>query len=157
MKNSNIKRQSKPQKFNSFEALAESNPIVEVVDNEAVYPNKTQIIVYKRAIYGMKVINEHTLKRFNKARKVKIIKTHKAAQREINLLKQEKVMAITRNLLSVFTERSTFAKDLTRLFTKPNPHYRNSMSLKELGIEQSHVMERLFKKGILPKDFMTLK
>jgi hypothetical protein len=108
--------------------------------------------LYERAIFGLNTYTEEELKKMHWQKKNRIKKVNKRAQRELNLLKQERLIALTNSIFSMFGN-SKLATDIVEQHSKPNPKYINNMSLKDLELTRNDVADRLVEKGILPNNF----
>ena len=116
-----------------------------------------QNLLYKRALFGLKVYDQKEVKKIHKQKKARIIKTHMKAQKSINVMKQELIIQFTNRIFEVWFPKCTFTKQLLDLSDDIDPQFINKMDLKTLGIKKEHVIERFITDGVLPKDFYQRK
>jgi len=118
--------------------------------------NMYQNSLYKRALFGFKMYTQEEIKLMSKGTRQRITKTHARAQAELNIWKQERIIAMTNKLLSIF-RNSPIVQPMINLYSEPDPKFISRTSFKELGITKDAIIERLCSKGILPHNFNTLK
>jgi len=112
-----------------------------------------QNLLYKRALFGLKIYDEKEVKKIHKQKKARIIKTHQKAQKSLNVMKQEFMIQFTNRIFEVWFPKCTLTKQLLSLSDDIDPQFINKMDLKTLGIRKEHVIERFITDGVLPKDF----
>ncbi len=112
--------------------------------------------MYKRACYGLKIYTQEELSNMHWSKKNRIKKVNARAQKEINLLKQERCISISNDIFLSLFKDSTITHELINSFSEPSPKVFNKMSLKDLSIGKEDIIDRLCRKGILPNNFSTL-
>jgi hypothetical protein len=137
-------------------SLRKEKPYSQVKQFEQDPYNKYQNILYKRAMFGIKIFTQDEVKAMHPDKVLRIEKVNKRAQREVNIFKQERLIEITNKFFSVFT-KSKIANDMLDVYSNPDPKFTSRTSLKDLGIPKEDIINRLCEKGILPRNFDTLK
>ena len=117
--------------------------------------NEYQNLLYKRALFGLKVYDEDELVNMNKDKKKRISKVNKRAQNSINLFKQEKANILADQVFKLFFH-SKLASDIMKN-NSLDAKFTNELDLKSLNIKKKDIVERLLKEGILPPNFKDLK
>lgn len=116
-----------------------------------------QNLLYKRALFGLKAYDKQEVRRIHKQKKARIIKTHKKAQKSLNIMKQEMVIQFTNRIFEIWFPKCTLTKQLIDLTDEVDPEFINRLDLKSLGITKNDVIERFIADGVLPKDFYQRK
>lgn len=142
-------------KFKDFQAFGNSYKGQRYSNLERDPYNKYQNFLYKRALFGLKNYPETEVKAMHPQKRERIERVNKKAQRELNLWKQERLIAMTNKILSIF-KKDSLAGAMINLYSKPDPKYICKMNFKELGIEKDDIVNRLIEKKVLPNNFMTL-
>jgi len=146
--------------FQDFESLGKSlrteKPYSQTKRYEQDPYNKHQNILYKRAMFGIKIFTQDEVKAMHPDKVARIEKVNRRAQRELNIFKQERLIKMTNKLFSIFT-KSNIASDMLDVYSKPDPKFTSRTSLKDLGIPKEDIISRLCEKGILPRNFNTIK
>jgi len=117
--------------------------------------NQKQNFYYIRALDGVKAYTRHELNTMHWDKRKRVIKVHKRAQRVLNTYKQEKVIIKTNNVFSIFWN-SKMCKELINDFNTVDETLLNGLSFKDLKIDKNDIVELLYNKGILPKNFYEL-
>jgi hypothetical protein len=117
-----------------------------------------QNLLYKRALFGLKMYSKQEQQTLNWKEKNKIKQMNRKAQQSINVFKQEKVNIMCDRLYKAVFPGSKLAHDVFSLDkSTTNPKIINKLDLKFLRINKEDVIKRFVKEGILPKNFYTLK
>jgi len=116
--------------------------------------NKVQNFLYKRALFGLNIFEKEEITLMHKDKRKRIQKVHKRTQRELTIWKQEIINKLTNDLFELFP-KSILAQQLIEQHST-DPSFKNTFSFKELGIKKDHVVEKLYKSGILPNNFYEL-
>lgn len=111
-----------------------------------------QNLLYKRALFGLSMYTPKELKKMHIAKKKRIEKVHRRAQRSLNIFKQEKANQLCNRIFTLLFPSSPLTKVMTEC-TYTDPKHINTMDLKSLGISKDDVIDRFIRDGILPKDF----
>jgi hypothetical protein len=117
--------------------------------------NSYQNFLYKRALYGLKMFEETEVKTMHWQKKKRIIKVNKRTQSIINIWKQEITNVYTSGFFEQIFPKSPITKGLTES-NYTDPKFNCKLSFKDLGIKKEHVVKKLHKEGILPKNFYEL-
>lgn len=117
--------------------------------------------IYKRAVFGLSLFNQKEINQMHWERRQKIKKTHKLAQRLINVLKQEKANRMANTFFLEFFPEEEFPKEASYILETPvtetDPTLDNKISFKDLGITKKEVTDCLIAGGALPKDFYQVR
>jgi hypothetical protein len=118
--------------------------------------SKQQNDLYKQTLYGLKNYTEAEIAQMgiNKRKSIEIL-NHKA-QKELNILKQKKIIDMTNKILGLFNKDKTLANVIINNYSDPNPHFFCTMSLKELKISKEDIVNTFITKRILPENFKSL-
>ena len=118
--------------------------------------NRTQNLIYKRTMFGLKLYSKEELKAMHPSKIKKIKKVHKKAQHVLNVWKQEKVIETTNAIFSIFN-KSTLCEEIIQAYSEPDPKFVSRISFKELGITKDDIVDKLLQEKVLPYNFGTLK
>lgn len=118
--------------------------------------NRTQNLIYKRTMFGLKLYSKEELKAMHPSKIKKIKKVHRKAQHVLNVWKQEKVIETTNAIFSIFN-KSTLCEEIIQAYSKPDPKFVSRISFKELGISKDDIVDKLLQEKVLPYNFGTLK
>jgi hypothetical protein len=117
-----------------------------------------QNLIYKRALFGLKMYSKNELNKMRWKERQKIKYINRKAQKSLNLFKQERVNIMCDNLYRSVFPNSKLARDAFSLEKSiTNPKIINKLDLKSLRISKEDVILRFVKEGILPKNFYELK
>lgn len=118
--------------------------------------NTYQNFLFRRALYGVAVYTEFELDDMDFSCRKKIEYNHHRTQLLINLWKQE---LINNAAIEFFNRVFPDCKyiDILKEPTKPDPYFRNHLSLKELGISKKDVIDKLILSKVLPPNFYQIK
>jgi hypothetical protein len=112
--------------------------------------------VYKRAVFGLSLFNQKEINQMHWERRQKIKKTHKLAQKLINILKQ-----IQANRMANWFFREFFPDDARYILETPvdetEPTLDNKITFKDLGITKKEVTDWLIAGGALAPDFYQVR
>lgn len=120
--------------------------------------NPYQTLLYKRALYGLKMYSAEEQNKMHWEKKKRIQRVSIKTQISINLLKQELVNQGCKTIFEEFFPNSELAKNVlsdTKITT--DSRFINTLDLKSLGITKEIIIDRLIKAEILPKNFYKLK
>jgi predicted transcriptional regulator len=122
-------------------------------DKYSAYQNS----LYKMALAGLKYYSESELQKMSLKKKEAIQRTHYRVQKTLNLLKQEVTNKICNDIFSRYFPKSELSITMQKKFNFTSPNYWNTLSFKALRIEKDQIIQRLIKKGLLPRNFHELK
>lgn len=117
--------------------------------------NQVQNFLYKQALFGLMIYKPDEVKELTPKERYKIISLQHKAVREMNVLKQEKIIKSTNNILALFT-KSSLAKQIIN-DTHVDPKLFDNFSFNDLDIKKDQVVNRLHKAKILPDNFYEIK
>lgn len=119
--------------------------------------NPTQHFMFKRVLHGLNVYAPEELNKLHWDKKRRIKKVWQRGQREVNAWKQVICNKAAQNIFSIFSG-TKLADQLNALPVDDVDHnYTNTMSFKDLGISYEDLILFYMKKGLLPKNFLSLK
>lgn len=131
----------------------------EVIAQKLVYTklNPKQHFLFKRVLHGLNVYSPEERANLHWDKKRRIKKVWKRGQREVNAWKQVICNRYVQNIFKLFHN----SKDAQYLANYPvddiDQDYTNTMSFKELGVEYEDLILFYMNKGLLPRNFLTLK
>jgi hypothetical protein len=119
--------------------------------------NSYQHFLFKRVLHGLNVYSKEEVEKLHWDKKRRISKVWKRSQREINAWKQ---MICNKKVNDYF--KRTFKGPTVEFIlsipaTETLDDYNNMMTFKQLNIEYEDVILLFMSKGLLPKNYLTLK
>ncbi len=119
--------------------------------------NPHQHFLFKRVLHGMNVYSKEDVDKMHWDKKRRIKRVWKRGQDELNVWKQTICNKLANQVLTIF-HHSELIKDILNVnITETDTSYRNTMSLKALGIKYEDVIIFFMSKGLLPNNFLQLK
>jgi len=118
--------------------------------------NTYQNFLFRRAVYGTSVYTESELDDMDTASRKRIEFNHHRTQVIINLWKQELINKAAIEFFEKLFPKCEYI-DILKKPTKPDPYFRNHLTLKDLGISKQLVIDKLIKSKILPPNFYEIK
>ena len=118
-------------KYSSFQEFGSSYKGKRYSQYEQDPYTEQQNFIYKRAMFGLKMYDLDELKSMHWQKKKRIKKVHKKTQDELNMWKQEKLIAITNNIIGLFSTK--LADDIVTNYSSPDPKFISTLSFKDLG------------------------
>lgn len=119
--------------------------------------NPQQHFLFKRVLHGTNLYKKEELNKMHWDKKRRITKVWKRAQSEINRWKQSICAESANSFFKVFYN-STLAKEILDISPSETcDEYKNTISFKDLGIKYEDVILFFMGKGLLPKNFLSLK
>lgn len=119
--------------------------------------NPKQHFMFKRVLHGLNIYTQEELNKLHWDKKRRIKKVWQRGQNEVNIWKQIITNKKCKEIFSIF-KNGIIAKELNGLFTDDYDHeYINTMTLKDLGIEYEDLILFYIKKGLLPKNFLSIR
>jgi hypothetical protein len=119
--------------------------------------NSYQHFLFKRVLHGLNVYSQIEVETLHWDKKRRISKVWRRSQREINAWKQticnKRVNDLFRKTFSGVTAEYIISVPEDEILED----YNNTFSLKDLGITYEDVILRFMSKGLLPRNFFTLK
>ncbi len=119
--------------------------------------NPYQHFLFKRVLHGLNMYSAEEKAKMHWDKKRRIIRVWKRAQDELNIWKQ---IICNKKVNAYF--RKTFTGPMAEYIISIPPEetlkdFKNTMSLRDLGITYEDVILRFMQKGLLPRTFLTLK
>ena len=111
-----------------------------------------QNFLYKRALYGLKMYDQEEVKNMHWQKKKRIIKVNKRTQKILNVWKQEITNVYTQIFFEQLFPKSPVTADLKNC-QYTDSKFKCTLSFKDLGLKKDHIVKKLHKEGILPKNF----
>ena len=115
-----------------------------------------QNYLYNRALKGLNYLPKEEVLKMCKKKRKRITNVYRRAQDVINVFKQEKTREYTNGFFSSLfpdTKLTTFL--LKENYTDQN--FRNTLNFKDLNINKGEIITIFIDKGVLPKNFLSLK
>ena len=138
-------------KLAEYQLMAENKVMEYEVDSYSQYQN----YLYKRALYGLTACNEAELASMCSKKKQRITKVYVKAQNVLNVYKQKVTNAYSNTVFKLFFPNSALTQFL--LDTEiVDPHFKNTLTLKDLKISKDDIVSLFIQEGILPKNFHEL-
>jgi hypothetical protein len=153
------KLQARKERYEYLGILSEYQTQPEIIAQRLDYTklNPTQHFLFKRVLHGLNVYSpeERTKLHWDKKRRIK--KVWQRGQREVNVWKQIITAKKVQTVFGIFTN-TQFGRDMNAIpVDEIDPTYINKMSLKDLDIKYEDLILFYMKKGLLPKNFLTVK
>lgn len=151
--------QARESRYMYLGLLSEYQLQPEIIAQKLVYTrlNPQQHFLFKRVLHGLNVYKPEEQAELHWDKKRRIKKVWQRGQREVNAWKQIICNKGAASILGKFT--NTDAGRYINSFSvyEIDHSYRNTMSLKELGIKYEDLILFYMNKGLLPKNFLSLK
>jgi hypothetical protein len=137
------------------EYQTQSKAVVQRLDYTKLNP--TQHFMFKRVLHGLNVYKPEEVTKLHWDKKRRIKKVWQRGQREVNAWKQILCNKKAQQIFSIFSG-TTLADQLNALPVDDVDYdYVNTLSFKDLGISYEDLILFYMKKGLLPKNFLTIK
>lgn len=117
--------------------------------------NKVQNFIYKRTLCGLSIYTKQEIKEMTKQERKEISSTHKKAQKEINILKQQLLIRKTNKFFDLFPN-SPLAKSILNN-SEVDITFKYRVSFQELKLSKDDIVKVLHEKAILPDNFYDIK
>ena len=119
--------------------------------------NSYQHFLFKRVLHGLNVYKPEEVKKLHWDKKRRISKVWRRSQREINAWKQ----MICNKKVNDYFSRTFKTRMVEYIISLPATDvledYNNTLTFKQLNIEYEDVIYLFMSKGLLPKNYLTLK
>ena len=117
--------------------------------------NQKQQKMYSEALYGLSIYPEAMVSKMPKRIMLRIITRCEAVQKVINRWKQEIVNDRVDNLLTSMFPKSPIVKQMVGI--EADDTVRCTISMKDLGLNQMKIAEKLVSLNLLPQNFFDLR
>jgi len=118
--------------------------------------NPKQHFLFKRIVHGLRMYTKQQVSEMHWDKKRRITKVWKRGQDTINELKQFVAFQQVKPLFRIFA-KSELGKEIYEMPFEYLPDYKNKMTLKELGLTYEDLIIKFIGKGLLPKNYFSLK
>ena len=119
--------------------------------------NPYQHFLFKRVLHGLNVYTKEEITKLHWDKKRRITKVWKRSQKEINAWKQ----TICNKRVNRLFKKTFTGSSVEYIVSIPCDEiledYHNTLSFKQLNIEYEDVILYFMSKGLLPKNYLTLK
>ena len=137
------------------EYQTQSKAVIQRLDYTKLNP--TQHFMFKRVLHGLNVYKPEEVAKLHWDKKRRIKKVWQRGQREVNAWKQVICSKQAKSILSIFSNTS-FGQEINSIPADEVDHtYTNRLTFKQLGLSYEDLILFYMKKGLLPKNFLTLK
>jgi len=151
--------QARKERYEYLGILSEYQIQPEIIAQRLDYTklNPQQHFLFKRVLHGLNVYSPAEQAKLHWDKKRRIKKVWQRGQREVNAWKQVITAKKIQTIFSIFTN-TQFGRDLNSIpVDEIDPNYINTVSLKDLNIKYEDLILFYMKKGLLPKNFLTVK
>jgi len=118
--------------------------------------NPRQHFLFKRVLHGLKMYKKEEVAEMHWDKKRRITKVWKRGQDIINEWKQLISYKQIQPIFRIFA-KSELGRGIYEMPFEYLPDYKNKMTLKELGINYEDLILKFIGKGLLPKNYFSLK
>ena len=118
--------------------------------------NPKQHFLFKRILHGLKMYKSNEIEVMHWDKKRRITKVWKRGQDTVNELKQYVCYKQIQPIFRIFA-KSELGRAIYEMPFEYLPNFKNRMTLKELGITYEDLIIKFIGKGLLPKNYFSLK
>lgn len=151
--------QARKERYEYLGILSEYQTQPELIAQRLDYTklNPTQHFLFKRVLHGLNVYTPEQVSKLHWDKKRRIKKVWQRGQREVNAWKQVITAKKAMSIFSIFNN-TEFGRQLNSIPAEEvDPTYINKISFKDLDITYEDLILFYMKKGLLPKNFLTVK
>lgn len=151
--------QARKERYEYLGILSEYQTQPELIAQRLDYTklNPTQHFLFKRVLHGLNVYTPEQVSKLHWDKKRRIKKVWQRGQREVNAWKQVITAKKAMSIFSIFNS-TEFGRQLNSIPAEEiDPTYVNKISFKDLDITYEDLILFYMKKGLLPKNFLTVK
>jgi len=147
------------QRYQYYGILEEYQTHPESLINSFEYKrlNPYQHFLFKRVLHGLNVYTKEEITKLHWDKKRRITKVWKRSQKEINAWKQTICSKRVNRLFKKTFTGSSVKYIVSIPCDEILEDYHNTLSFKQLNIEYEDVILYFMSKGLLPKNYLTLK
>lgn len=118
--------------------------------------NPYQHFLFKRVLHGLNMYDKTEIENMHWDKKRRVKKVWRKGQEVLNEFKQYVCYKDANKIFSIF-KHSPLAKGFLDTPFEYVPSIRNKMTLKEVNLTYEDVIIKFMEKGLLPKNFLSLK
>lgn len=150
-------RESRFIYYGIYESYCANKPNIHKLNYTKLNPK--QHFLFKRVLHGLNMYTKEQVAEMHPQKKKRISRVWHKGQNLINEWKQMICnKRINKFLYVTFGERSSIIRDLLAVpVNETDPNYKNTESLKSLGITYEDLILKFMQSGLLPKNFLTVK
>ena len=151
--------QARESRYMYLGLLSEYQLQPEIIAQKLVYTklNPQQHFLFKRVLHGLNVYTKEEITKLHWDKKRRITKVWKRSQKEINAWKQTICSKRVNRLFKKTFTGSSVEYIVSIPCDEILEDYHNTLSFKQLNIEYEDVILYFMSKGLLPKNYLTLK
>tara|TARA_B100001778_G_C18600488_1_gene636978 strand:+ start:1305 stop:1883 length:579 start_codon:yes stop_codon:yes gene_type:complete len=118
--------------------------------------NPYQHFLFKRVLHGLNMYDKTEIEKMHWDKKRRVKKVWRKGQETLNEFKQYICYKDASKIFSIF-KHSSLAQGFLDTPFEYIPSIRNKMTLKDLNLSYEDVIIKFMQKGLLPKNFLSLK
>lgn len=151
-----IRLQQRLDRYQYIGILNEYQTISKDLVQEIVYTelNPYQHFLFKRVLHGLNMYSKEEIAQMHWDKKRRITKVWKRAQILINDWKQIICNIKANEILSVFGKNAAFLTNIP--VTETIADYKNTLTLKDVGLSYEDLIIKFISEGLLPRNFFEL-
>jgi hypothetical protein len=151
--------QARKERYEYYGILSEYQTQPELIAQRLDYTklNPTQHFLFKRVLHGLNVYTPEQRSKLHWDKKRRIKKVWQRGQREVNAWKQVITAKKAMQIFSIFNTTELGRQINSIPVDEIDPTYINKISFKDLGLTYEDLILFYMKKGLLPKNFLTIK
>ena len=123
---------------------------------EVDFLNNRQNFLYHRALFGLSMYKQEEIVAMSKAKRKRIIRVQKRAQKILNIWKQQRLIHMTNTFFKTIFPDAPLAKDIVNS-VEVDEGFKCTLSFKALGISKNMIVKKFLEEKILPVDFYEIK
>ena len=115
-----------------------------------------QNYLYNRALKGLNYLPKEEVQTMCKKKRKRITNVYRRAQNIVNILKQRKTREFTNFVFNSLFPKAGITKFLIQNDLS-DEKFRNTLNFRDLNINKHEIISIFMEKGVLPKNFLSLK
>ncbi len=150
-------RESRFIYYGIYESYCANKPNIQRLNYTKLNPK--QHFLFKRVLHGLNMYSKEQVAEMHPQKKRRISKVWRKGQNLINEWKQMICnKKVNKFLFITFGDKSPLMKELLAVpVNETDPNYKNTQSLKDLGITYEDLILKFMQSGLLPKNFLVVK
>jgi len=150
-------RESRFIYYGIYESYCANKPNIQRLNYTKLNPK--QHFLFKRVLHGLNMYSKEQVAEMHPQKKRRISKVWRKSQNLINEWKQMICnKRINKFLFITFGDRSPLVRELLAVpVNETDSNYKNTHSLKDLGITYEDLILKFMQSGLLPKNFLVVK